>query len=144
MTLQEIRVLLPFVPHSLKNNLQLHRERYWNPRTKSMSVRAAARTGDQVVREQFAMTALLREAVRRVHKGPGMPWPEDEVEVEATRLVGKDQLEVVFRHAGAKPKGRTGRDRDTQNLLESLLDAAQGVVYSNDNQVRRVAIERRL
>lgn len=128
--MNELRIRIPFVPHSLKNGQRI-----------GLGV---MHRSHQVVREQQLMQALLNTELRKVFKGPGLPWPEDEIEVEATRHVESDTFEVVFRHAGPKPKGRTGRDKDTQNLLESLLDAAEGILYSNDNQVQSMTVRRTL
>lgn len=127
--MNSLSITLPFIPHSLKNGVRLGGGRM--------------RRSSQVVMEQQAMSVLLMQAARNAgHKGTLPLWPDDEVEVEATRNVQAETLEVVFRWAGPRPKGRTGRDRDTQNLLESLLDVAQGVLYENDNQVRSVTIRR--
>jgi len=36
---------------------------------------------------------------------------------------------------GPKPKGKTGRKRDLQNLQEGILDGLQGLAFKDDNQV---------
>lgn len=117
-----VRVMLPFVPHSLKNGVRLGGGRM--------------RRSSQVVREQQTMSALLMQAARAAgHKGTLPLWPDDEVEVTITRNVHDDTCEVTFTRLGPRPKGRTGRDKDTQNLLDAVCDAAEGIVYANDNQV---------
>lgn len=117
-----LSITIPFVPHSLKNGVRLGGGRM--------------RRSSQVVRDQQAMSVLLTQAARAAgHKGTLPLWPDDEVEVTITRDVHADTCVVTFTRLGPRPRGRTGRDKDTQNLLDAVCDAAEGIVYANDNQV---------
>ena len=130
MNRDTLKLLLPFTPHSLKNGLRLGRY--------------SARTSPEVKREQSIMVAMIYQAVahagHRVTQGP--LWPDDEISIEAVRHVLEDKFAITLRRLGPRPSGRTGRDRDTQNLLESFCDALQGVVLSNDNQIADARVRR--
>lgn len=69
---------------------------------------------------------------------------DHEVGVELTWHVPTDRVLVTARDLGPRPKGRTGRRRDVTNLPELLLDAAQGLLYANDNQVAELTVRRAL
>ena len=126
----DIRIVIPFLPASLKNHARVGHGRFY--------------TDTRIEREQSVIRLLAAQAVRamghRVVTGP--LWPTEEVAVDARRVVGRDELEVTFRMSGPKPKGKTGRDRDTQNLCESLLDAVEGIVYADDRQVGELHVVR--
>lgn len=126
----EVRIVIPFLPASLKNNARVGNGRFYKD--------------PKIEREQSVIRMLAAQAVRamghRVVTGP--LWPTEEVAVDARRVVGRDELEVTFRMSGPKPKGKTGRDRDTQNLCESLLDAVAGIIYADDRQVAQLHIVR--
>lgn len=125
-----VSVTLPFVPRSLKNHARIGRGRFY--------------TDPAIAEEQTIMRVLTAQALRKVGHSVvrGALWPDQEVEVTAVRNVQAGTLTVTARALAPKPKGKTGRDRDTQNLLESLLDAWEGLVYTDDRQVAAVTIRR--
>lgn len=55
-----------------------------------------------------------------------------------------DICEVRVEDLGPRRKGFSGRKRDLANLLEVLLDAMQGPLYANDNQVAEIEMRRLL
>jgi hypothetical protein len=95
-------------------------------------------------REVVDDAKMIRSIVWLALQQSGMPWQEDEL--EATFIVGmrSNTLRVVVRSLGPRPKGFTGRTRDIANIPESVLDALQGIVYANDNQVGLLIVRRLL
>lgn len=69
---------------------------------------------------------------------------EADVIVRATHHARSDIVDLEFSHLRPRPKGFAGRRRDLANLLDVLLDAAQGSVFKNDNQVAGIVIVRDL
>ena len=101
------------------------------------------RRSSDVVSEQRIMRLLLvLEVHKHIRAGHGPLWPDDEVSIEVVRDVARGECTITFSSLGPRPKGRTGRDRDTQNLLDSVCDAAQGIVYANDNQIADARVRR--
>lgn len=84
------------------------------------------------------------DAAMRAVAGRELPvFGDDDIEVDIVHLVDVEEIEVRVRSAGPRPKGRTGRKRDLQNLADVVLDAMQGVVYANDNAVVGLNMRRR-
>lgn len=77
--------------------------------------------------------------------GVGTPFGSDDLRVEIEHHVETECVMVTVSSLGPKPtKGRTGRKRDLQNLQEGILDALQGLLYDNDNQVTELIMRRTL
>jgi hypothetical protein len=56
--------------------------------------------------------------------------------------VARDTLTITIEGLGPKPRGTTGRKRDLQNLQDAALDALQGILYKNDNQITHLLMTR--
>lgn len=67
-----------------------------------------------------------------------------DVRVSVDYLPRSDELDVLVEDVRPKPKGFTGRKRDLANLIEVLLDAMQGPVFANDNQVAEIWMARKV
>lgn len=67
---------------------------------------------------------------------------DHDVRVEVDYVPREDEVLVRVSDIQPRPKGFTGRKRDLANLLEVILDAMQGPVYHNDNQVAEIAMQR--
>lgn len=67
---------------------------------------------------------------------------DDDIAVDITHLVTEDRVHVVVKSVGQRPKGKTGRKRDLQNLQEGILDALQGILFDNDNQIVELRMRR--
>ena len=67
-----------------------------------------------------------------------------EVEVLIDYYPRADECQVWVMDKGPKPKGFNGRRRDLANLGEVILDALQGPVVVNDNQVADLRFRRLL
>lgn len=88
---------------------------------------------------------VMRQHVARiVPHGTVLFGDTDDVHVSAVHNVDDDTVTVTMRRAGApRQVGRkTGRRRDVHNLLDTLCDAMQGVVYGDDKQVSMASVER--
>lgn len=120
-----IRLTVPFVPTSKKNGMRVVGRRL---------IRS-----HRVARQESNLALLAAQQFG----WRGKPlFGTDEVSIRITRRVAANVVEVEVTNLGPPPKGRTGRDRDTQNLGDSICDALQGIAYRNDNQVQRITIER--
>lgn len=71
-------------------------------------------------------------------------FPSEDCTVLITHHAKRDIVDLEIYAIRDRPPGFTGRGSDLQNLLDVLLDALQDVVFSNDNQVRRIAMVREL
>lgn len=68
----------------------------------------------------------------------------DDCRVELVHRVSDDAVVVTVSRVGAPRRvGRkTGRRRDVHNLIDTLCDALQGVLYGDDRQLVHVSAER--
>ena len=119
-----------------------------------------------------ASTKNSRRLIRRGRRVMSLPSKRAEVSMREIRdaalraleeyemapgetLFGDDDIGVVIRHRvpddtvivevwslGPRPKGKTGRKRDLQNLQEGILDCLQGLAYKDDNQVAMLHMHR--
>jgi len=67
---------------------------------------------------------------------------DHDVRVEVDYVPREDEVLVRVSDIRERPRGFTGRKRDLANLLEVILDAMQGPVYHDDNQVAEIAMQR--
>ncbi len=92
--------------------------------------------------------ALDQEAMIRDHLDFVIPEPphfgDREVAVVIQYDARADVCEVLVSDLGPRPKGFAGRRRDLANLGEVILDALQGPVIVNDNQVCELRFRRLL
>lgn len=124
----EFEVRLSFVPPALKNDNAIARRKdgtpfiAHNPKQKKAKKRI-----NEIAR------ALLPE---------GLMFEDDELFVTIDWIVALDEVRVSVKSLGPRPKGRTGRQKDVQNIPAIILDALEGVVYRNDNQVKCLVVRR--
>jgi Holliday junction resolvase RusA-like endonuclease len=76
--------------------------------------------------------------------GSDVWWPTQDVAVTITYRPRQDVCTIEVIPMAERRKGFSGRRRDIANLAEVILDALQGSVYTNDNQVARLQIIRDL
>ena len=67
---------------------------------------------------------------------------DDEVCVRMVHDVASDVLHVRVYNMGPRSRGRTGRKRDVVNMPELVLDALQGIAFTNDRQVGWLTVAR--
>jgi Holliday junction resolvase RusA-like endonuclease len=69
---------------------------------------------------------------------------EDDVELRIVYHARSGTVDLECESIGPRPKGFTGRKRDAHGMIETIADALQGAWFTNDNQIARLTIERRL
>lgn len=132
---------IPFVPVSKKNGQKrvLYKKNgNWIP-----GIRMNKRAEDQ----HKAISLVCQRAFDDCLPFPaslcdGTPFGTNEVAVTITRHVADECVTVEIEDLGPPPKGRTGRDRDTQNLADTICDALNGIAWEDDRQVRTITIRR--
>ena len=67
---------------------------------------------------------------------------DDDIEVHIIHHVPTDTVTVEVISLRPKPKGKTGRGRDLDNLASTVLDALSGLAYGDDRQVALLHVER--
>lgn len=125
---------IPFVPVSKKNGQK--RVRY---KKKGKWIHAI-RMNQRAENQQKTIGALFTQAVGRWW-GPTF-FGVEEVAVTIVRHVAAETVTVTIENLGPPPKGRTGRDRDTQNLADTICDALNGIAWDDDRQVQTITIRR--
>jgi len=128
----QIEFTIP-APPSLKNNVRIGRGRM----RKAGNVRAAMRLIRQV-----ASRAAIAAETDTVLDVP--TFGDDDIGVEMIHHAKSGELTVRVWSEGPRPRRFTGRKRDLQNLQDGVLDALQGVLFANDNQVVSLTMQRRL
>lgn len=124
---------VPFVPRSKKNNMVPIRaggRRFIGP---SQALRSEERAIAQIAQAAIAAAGL-----------PPVPFGQREVLMVINRDVLAEELTVEVWDLGDPPKGRTGRDHDTQNLGEVICDALNGVAWDDDRQIRDYVVRRQI
>lgn len=136
---------IPFVPVSKKNN------------TRRITVRGRPMIAPsrQVVNQQRTIKALAFQAIGAdavqaaqtlflgaLRSDAPTCFGRNEVAVTITRHVADECVTVEIEDLGPPPKGRTGRDRDTQNLADTICDALNGIAWDDDRQVQTITIRR--
>ena len=68
----------------------------------------------------------------------------DDCRVDLVHRVSDDAVVVTVSRLGAPQRvaGKTGRRRDVHNLIDTLCDALQGVLYHDDRQLAHVSAAR--
>ena len=123
------------VPASTKNSRRLIRR---GKRVMSLPSKKA-----EVSMRQIRAAAM--EALRHYDVAPGETlFGDHDVGVVIKHDVPSDTAIVEVRSLGPRPKGKTGRKRDLQNLQEGILDGLQGLAYVDDNQVTMLHMTREL
>jgi Holliday junction resolvase RusA-like endonuclease len=84
----------------------------------------------------------MRDQLSLEYRGKVAHFADNEVAVHVKYYPRTLETEVCISDMGPRPKKYSGRRRDLQNVLEALLDALQGPILINDNQVSRITVER--
>lgn len=121
---------LAFMPKAKKNR----------PRLVDIGDRTIMATSDASRTDQAAMKRMLAAAIDEGR----VLWPDDDLEATFTLHMRSERCSVRVRSIGPRPKGFTGRRRDIANVPEAVLDAMQGSVMGNDNQVATLIVRRTL
>jgi hypothetical protein len=95
----------------------------------------------QALRDEAEIRGILHA---RYGGGEAPRFADHDVEVRVQFEPRLNRCYVTVSPLRPRPKGFTGRRRDLANILEALLDALQGPLLANDNQVARIVIERDL
>lgn len=90
--------------------------------------------------------AIRRAAIFAAGRGGDEPalFPDEDCTVLFEHHARSDIVTVEVYPVCDRPPGFSGRRSDLHNIPDVLLDALQGVVFTNDNQVRRLAGVRKL
>jgi len=92
-------------------------------------------------RAEESMREIRAAAIKELEKWQDYAAPgetlfgDDDIGVVIRHRVADDTVIVEVWSLGPRPKGKTGRKRDLQNLQEGILDGLQGLAYKDDNQV---------
>lgn len=87
---------------------------------------------------------IHRIAVAKAGALAGPTFPDQDVELRIVYHARTGTVDVDCEPIRPRPKGFSGRRRDLHGMIETIADALQNAVYTNDNQVARVVIERLL
>ena len=120
------------VPASPKNSRIIVRGR---GRPTSLPSKAARKSVEQIRAAAFRALDSYPEL-------DGALFADHDVGVEITHHVEDDTCTVKVWSLGPRPKGKTGRKRDLQNLQEGILDTLQGIAFNHDNQVCLLQMKR--
>jgi hypothetical protein len=118
---------VPFRPASLKNGQEIS----WS-----------FRRGRKIVRASDM--ALLDKQALYLHVASQVPmrlrplFGGDSVSLHVTEDTDDGSIEIRVRRLAPRPKGRSGRRRDLHNVFDVVADAAQSLLYANDNQIAHV------
>ena len=89
-------------------------------------------------------TAALEAAEGHERAEDGTVFGDQDIGVVIKHRVPDDTVLVEVWALGPRPKGKTGRKRDLQNLQEGILDGLQSIAYPNDNQIVMLQMTREL
>jgi hypothetical protein len=82
------------------------------------------------------------DAMQKVHSTDRPLFPDEDVSVTILVNPRTKRMRLRIEAMGPKPKGYTGRKRDTHSHIDVAMDALQGIVFTNDSQVKRLIIQR--
>lgn len=134
----QIEFTIP-TPPSLKNGKRLGRQ-FGSTRT-TMRVSSAVRSAMRLVQQEARAAAIAAETDTVLDEPT---FGDDDIGVEMIHHAKSGELTVRVWSEGPRPRRFTGRKRDLQNLQDGVLDALQGVLFANDNQVVNLTMQRRL
>jgi Holliday junction resolvase RusA-like endonuclease len=97
-----------------------------------------------VVSMRQIRAAALEAAKDHERAEDGTVFGDQDIGVTIKHRVPDDTATVEVWSLGPRPKGKTGRKRDLQNLQEGILDGLQGLAYIDDNQVTMLHMTREL
>jgi len=123
------------VPASTKNSRRLIRR---GRRVMSLPSKKALMSMRQI-------KAAAMEALKDYEVPPGETlFGDNDIGVVVKHDVPGDTALVEVWSLGPRPKGKSGRKRDLQNLQEGILDGLQGLAYKDDNQIVMLHMTREL
>jgi Holliday junction resolvase RusA-like endonuclease len=116
-----------FVPESAKNSRRI------------VVVRGMPRiiASKKALQQERAIKQALQLVFAR-----GPLWSDQDIGMRIEHHVLAGTVRAVVEPLGPRPKGVTGRRRDLHNLSVMIPDTMEGFVFSNDNQVSKLAMER--
>ena len=129
------------VPPSLKNGKVLGRQ--FGSTKVTMRVSSAVRESMRLVQHE-AREAMLFSGVDECGEWKEPLFGDDDIGVDMVYHARRGELTVRVWSEGSRPPKFSGRKRDLQNLQDGVLDALQGLLYANDNQVTKLTMQRRL
>lgn len=133
-TLDRFEFTIPFAVASKKNSQVIIQ----NPHSKRAMLVASAKAR----RHEADVRALALAEMARLGIGDATVFGDASVEVDIAYDTDRETIHVVIRKVCDRPKGRSGRQRDTYGIADGILDALQKLVYHNDNQVARITVTR--
>lgn len=107
-------------------------------------VRYGQRLGFRPNPVALAQEERLREFLVYGLVGDCPHFGDNDVRVTITHHAREDEVDVLVEDLRPRPKKFAGRRRDLANIAEVILDAMQGPVYANDNQVAELVMRRML
>lgn len=129
--IRSVRMVFPLVPASAKNRTQIRR-----PKGGGKPWIAKSEDAEQ---DQQAM-ALMATAQARPRVGTTL-FGRNYVGAEITLDPDAHKTSVIVHDLGEQPKsGRRYTQRDVHGIVESVMDALQGVVFDDDRQARWVIV----
>lgn len=120
---------IPWIPNSSKNRKVIRRDRN--------SGKRFIGTRSDVEGEMASIAELAQYALKR-----GSFFDDDELLFKVGIDVPRKRTLVLVESLGPRPKGKTGRVRDCDNVATTIQDALNEVVYRDDSQIRRLICER--
>ena len=131
-----LRFTVP-APSSSKNSRQL----FVNAKGKPGSLPSKRAKASKRQIQAAALTAI-NELEGELARG-SLFGAEDDIQVDMLFDAETQEAHIVVSRSGPKPtKGNTGRGRDLDNMLSTVLDALQGIAYADDKQVSDLTVER--
>ena len=132
--------VVPFIPRSSKNNTQIRSAKYARGRARGRHGKLWVSKDDTVVAEQEAIRSFARAALRNVLAATdgatalGRNYCSVEFELDEQN----QQMRVTIHDLGPRAKQREWTKRDVHSVIETTMDALQGVVFDDDRQARDV------
>ena len=105
-------------------------------------VRYGSRLGFRPNPVALAQEERIREFLTYELWGDCPHFGDNDVRVTITHHAREDEVDVLVEDIRPRPKGFSGRRRDLSNIAEVILDAMQGPVMKNDNQVVELVMRR--
>jgi len=127
---KRLKFRIPMVPTSSKNSRS-------NVVTAGGRIRSFPST--KAKRHKQEIRGVAEVALRAAG---GWFGAEDELGILIRHLVEAEEVEVEIWRIGPKPRGRTGRGRDIDNLASTIMDSLNRLAYQDDRQIGVLHVER--
>lgn len=132
--LQTVELVFPLVAASAKNRTQIRRPKGGGKPWIAKS--------DKAEKHQDAMRLLAQSQLRRALRVGRTLFGRNYFAAEITVDGERGRMRVRLHDLGPQPaRGRCLTRRDVHGVVESVMDALQGVVFDDDRQARRVSVE---